>query len=102
MRDFVCMRNMRGCVVCVQVEETEKEREERLKQWENFLEEGEEEKGKEKGESDSTGQPTDQPNKFLCSVLFTVIQFDSIYVGEWRKLTRMWNCYQKKSSICII
>ena len=27
-----------GCVVYVQVEETEKEREERLKQWESFLE----------------------------------------------------------------
>ena len=51
----MCMRNVRGCVLCVQVEETEKEREERLKQWENFLEEGEEDKGKEKGESDSIG-----------------------------------------------
>ena len=48
----------------------------------SFLEDGDEEKGKEKGESDSTGQQTDQPNKCLCSVSFTVNQFDSIYIGE--------------------
>ena len=57
--------------MCVQVEETEKEREERLKQWENFLEEGEgeEEKEKGKGEKEGTGTSKNQPSgdKKVCA-----------------------------------
>ena len=53
------------------MEETEKEREERLKQWENFLEEGEGEggekgEGKEEGGKESTARSTDQLNKVFA------------------------------------
>ena len=57
------------------MEETEKEREERLKEWENFLEEGEGEGGKRDGNGrgkDSTATSTHQSRgeDKVCVLLF--------------------------------
>ena len=71
------------------MEETEKEREERLKQWENFLEEGEGEggekgEGKEEGGKESTARSTDQLNKVFADFGRDTVFLSWIYIiGKW-------------------
>ena len=73
------------------MEETEKEREERLKQWENFLEEGEGEgggrkgEGKEEGGKESTARSTDQLNKVFADFDVILVFLSWIYITFCRR-----------------